>query len=182
MNFAQHKVLGAIAAAAAGPVFYLSGGFRFNSIDKSGMLSLAVSALVTAGVAALRPQWRPAVSWMVCIMLVVVAWFTSLFGATQFHSDGSSDIWLFMTTVITGAAYVAWFRPRGKAELQRQAKQRHDEAVHEQCEFIQEIVRLELERALSYPRTNGHGPVEAERAHATCPHSSGTFSARRSGR
>lgn len=118
-------------------------GLKLGPFDPLESAALAMSLLTGAGVASIRPRWRPAMSTLVAISLAIWAWVTALFGVELLLGSGKSGFGLILSTSFTGIAYLSWFRWAGQAELRRRANAERNEAGSELHRKLSGVVRFE---------------------------------------
>jgi hypothetical protein len=137
----------AIAMGVAAVVISLLGGLRWNPSDPDGLFPLVGSATIVAGVAALRPTWRPVVSAVWAGAVVTIAWIAALvndFSTAAAVTESLSWIWC---TIFASVVWLLVFRPIAAAEEHRVAVIRSD-ADRDRIvrDVAVEIVRLLDER------------------------------------
>ncbi|MFJ4220033.1 hypothetical protein [Curtobacterium luteum] len=133
----------AIAMGMTAVVISLFGGLNWRPADPDGLFPLVGSAFIVAGVAALRPKWRPVVSAVWAGGVVTIAWIAALvidFNTPAMAAESRSWIWC---TVFASAAWLLAFRPIAAAEQHRVAALRQN-AEHDQfvTDVAAEVVRL----------------------------------------
>lgn len=120
----------------------------FGPFDPFGSFTLTVAVILFASGASLRKVWRPAMASFVASCLVVWSWIAAYFGAEALSGGDKSGFSILFSTVFIGLTYVCWFRPKGKAEVERQEKVRRELAVNSVHEKFLASVQVENETLL----------------------------------
>lgn len=158
----------AVLGAVIGSVIGYRAGFVFRPVDPLGALAIICSLLTGAGIASIRPRWRPAMSTLVGFSLAGWAWVTALFGFQMLSGGGMSGLSLLLSTALLGIAYLIWFRWKGQAELARRAKAQRDQENSELHQRLSAAVRVENQKLGRQIRSDVLKSIELVRSRE-CP-------------